>query len=150
MKVKDIMTKDVVSVGVDNEMAEVAKILTEKRIHGVPVVEEKKVIGIITETDFFVGTEHSLYLPSFIEFVKKFKLSNDTLDFRKNELKNILKAKAADIMTNDCVTIDPEGDIEELFEIFKKRGFHTVPVVDGNKNLCGIVTLADVIALAKF
>ena len=150
MKVKDIMTKDVISVGVDAEMIEVAKILTEKRIHGVPVVEHKKVVGIITETDFYAREEHSLYLPSFIEFVKKFKLSKDAPVFEKDDLKNILKAEAGDIMTEGCVSIDPESEIEDLFEIFKREGFHTLPVIDGSGELCGRVTLADVIALVKF
>ena len=150
MKVKDIMTKNVVTVSKDAEMAEVAKILTEKRIHGVPVVEGKKVVGIITETDFFAGDEHSLYLPSFIEFIKKFKLAKDAPVFERDELKNILKAKASDIMTKGCVSVSPESEIEDLFEIFKKEGFHTLPVVDENSELCGIVTLADVISLVKF
>lgn len=148
MKVKDIMTKDVISVNKETEMTMVAKILTEKRIHGVPVADNGQVVGIITETDFFVGEKHSLYLPSFVDFVKDFKVFNKASLLNKKDFHDIIKAKAEDIMTSNCVCVDPEMEMDKLLEVFKEKGFHTLPVVDNNK-LIGIVTLSDIISLVN-
>ena len=146
MKVKDIMTNNVICVNLDTEISEIAKILTEKRIHGVPVVKNEKVVGIITETDFFVGNKHSLYLPSFIEFIKDFKISQKAPLTNKLEFHSIMKSKAEDIMTKRCVSVDPDMEIEDLLHVFKEEGFHTLPVIDKEGNLCGIVTLSDIIS----
>ncbi len=51
--VSDVMTKKVITVGPDAPIEEVARIMADNKIGGVPVVEKKKVIGIITETDLF-------------------------------------------------------------------------------------------------
>jgi len=53
MKVKDIMTKDVIFVSPETKINKVADKLIKHRIHGVPVIKEGKLVGIITETDFF-------------------------------------------------------------------------------------------------
>lgn len=52
---KDIMTQDVVTVTPDTRLRDVAKILAEKRISGVPVVEEGKVVGICSEADILAA-----------------------------------------------------------------------------------------------
>jgi len=51
--VSDVMTRKVITVGPDSPIEEVARIMADNKIGGVPVVEKKKVIGIITETDLF-------------------------------------------------------------------------------------------------
>ena len=54
MKISEIMTSEVITVGEYMPVTEVAKIVSENKIHAVPVVDsENKVLGIITETDFF-------------------------------------------------------------------------------------------------
>jgi len=150
MKVKDIMTADVVSVKPETGIREVAKILIKKRIHGVPVVDKnKRVVGIITETDFFTKGEDGLYIPSFIDFMQKNKLFQAVSLKRKIELRKILKASAKDVMTKGCITISPKADLNELLELFRKKGLHSVPVTKSDNYLLGIVTLADVISLVK-
>jgi CBS domain-containing protein len=53
--VRDIMTRDVVTVAPDTRLGDVAKILAEKRISGVPVVEGGKVVGICSEADILAA-----------------------------------------------------------------------------------------------
>ena len=77
MKVNEIMTKNVISVTKQMSVSEVAKILRKYKIHGVPVVEGKHLIGIITETDFFVKDNVEIYLPSYVDFLTKTGLAND-------------------------------------------------------------------------
>ena len=53
VKIKDVMTKKVVSVGKDTPIEEAARIMADQKIGGMPVVDRDKVVGIITETDLF-------------------------------------------------------------------------------------------------
>jgi len=147
MKVKDIMSKEVFTAQPEMNISEVTKILAENKIHGVPVVDEnKKIIGIITETNFFAKVNGEPVLSQFVENVKENKLP-DVGDLKvRDEIDAETKVK--EIMTKDCVTIDPEMETEELFEVFRKRGFHTIPVADAEGILCGIVSVADLIAMS--
>ncbi len=150
MKVADVMTEDVISVSENDKIGDIAQLLTTKKIHGVPVVDdENRVVGIITETDFFTKGGDSLYIPSFIDLMRRNKLFRVASLKRKMQLKKILKASARDIMTKGCITISPEADLNELLELLKRKGLHTVPVVSDDGVLRGIITLADIISLIK-
>jgi len=147
MKVKDIMSKEVFTAQPDMNISEVAKILAENKIHGVPVVDaDKKIVGIITETNFFAKVNGEPVLSQFVENVKENKLP-DVGDLKVGDEINA-ETKVKEIMTKDCVTISPEMETEELFEVFRKRGFHTIPVADAEGILCGIVSVADLIAMS--
>ena len=64
----------------------------------------------------------------------------------KNEIKP--ETTVEDIMTKNCTTVLPEMEIEELFEVFRRKGFRTIPVTDANGILEGVVTLANIIAIS--
>ncbi len=53
IKMKDVMTKDVVSVNEDTTLEEAARVMSDNKIGGLPVLRDKKVVGIVTETDLF-------------------------------------------------------------------------------------------------
>ncbi|MGD9262027.1 MAG: CBS domain-containing protein, partial [Desulfobacterales bacterium] len=64
IKVKDIMSKDIISVTPDTEIAHVAKLLLEKRINGVPVVDEDgSLVGIICQSDL-IAQQKNIPIPS--------------------------------------------------------------------------------------
>lgn len=145
MQVKDIMTKDVISVFENTEVKNIAEILTKERIHGVPVIDkDRKVIGIVTETNFFARVDGDAYLSKFVKSVQEKKLPD--MELLKNKPEINAKTTAREIMTENCVTASPELELAELFEIFRKRGFHSIPVANEEGTLEGIVTLADIIA----
>lgn len=145
MIVEDIMTKDVVTVTADMSIQEVANILAQHGIHGVPVVDaDMKIMGIITETDFFTKDASNMHLPSFIDFIKNEKIEEE----QKNEsVEALLNATAADIMSANCFVVSPSFETQDLIKIFKEVRYKTIPVVDVNEKLVGIVTLADIIKL---
>lgn len=147
MQVKDIMTTDVISVFTHTEVKNVAEILIKEKIHGVPVVDkDRKVIGIVTETNFFAKVDGDLYLSKFVKDVQENKLP-DVSDLNKNnEIKS--ETTVEDIMTKNCTTVRPEMELEELFEVFRKKGYRTIPVTDANGILEGIVTLSNIIAIS--
>lgn len=147
MQVKDVMTKEVIAVTIDTDIKDVANILTEKRIHGVPVIDnEKKVIGIVTETNFFSRLRGEEGLSDFVKNIKENKLPDVKHFNDKNEIESITKVE--NIMTKNCTTVSVEMDITELFEIFRKKGYHTIPVANKDGVLEGIVTIADIISIS--
>lgn len=147
MQVKDIMTKNVISVSLETKITEVAEIIFKNKFHGVPVVEGGQVVGIITETDFFTKNSDNFFLPSYIKFLEENipdeKLSSD----QQEKLRKLLNSQARDIMTSDCVTILADMKIQDLLEFFKTTKFMTIPVVDEKNYLIGIVTFSDILGM---
>jgi len=150
MKVKDIMTKKVISVKQNDSIMEVSELLTKFKIHGVPVLHKNKIVGIITEVDFFIKSMPDIFLPSYIKILKKTKMKKGGVSMkRKREMKKIMKAKAEDIMTKNCITIYDNADISELIKLFQMRGIYTIPVLNRSGKMVGIVSQADIIKLIK-
>lgn len=147
MTISEIMTKDVISVKEETPMPEVAEVISKNKIHAVPVVDDdNKVIGIITETDFFTkDSANMVYMPSLIDFIKSGKM--DYPEEEKGAITEVLNSKAKDIMSPKCETVSPEMKLEDFILLIKERSFNSYPVVDEDKSLLGIVTVADAIKL---
>ncbi len=148
MKISEIMTEEVMSVNEDMPIYEVARIISKNKIHAVPVVDKNsKVLGIITETDFFIkDSSGMLYMPSLIDFVRSGKL-----DYKKDEeretVKEVLNAKAKDIMSLKCEVVSPDMKLEDFIQLIKEKTFNSYPVADASGYLVGIITVADAIKL---
>jgi acetoin utilization protein AcuB len=149
MKIKDIMVSNVITAKPGDSVLDVADILFSNRFHGLPVTENGKVVGIITEDDFFLKNFDDLFLPSYIRFIKENKIADNVPANIQEKIKKLLDAKATDIMTPNCLTVNPEMDVEELMKTIHETKFTTFPVADQEKNLLGIVTLSDILGTVK-
>lgn len=149
MHVEDIMTKAVVSVSPETKITEVAEILFKNRFHGVPVVEKGKIVGIITEKDFFTRDSTNTFLPSYISFLKENRVMDGLSEEQKTEVESLLGLEAKDIMTKEYVSIFKDMDLHGLLEFFRTTKFTTIPVVDEADKMVGIVTISDLINLIK-
>lgn len=147
MLVKDIMTKSVISVSPEMKLNEVAKIIFEKKVHGVPVVEKGKIVGIITETDFFTKDENNVFLPTYLEFIRKNTPEDSLSKEEQGKIDKLLDLRANDIMNEGCLTIFQDMSLEQLVEFFKTSNYKTLPVTDEMENLVGVVTRSDMIGL---
>lgn len=146
MDVSSLMVKEVITVKSDDSIVDIARIMTEKRIHALPVLDEEgRVIGIITESDFFTKDSANMtHLPTFIDFVQGGRLQQEK---EKDEVeKAIVMASAKDIMTSPCKVLPQDADAEEFIKIVKETGFISVPIVNNlsENKMVGILTVADV------
>ena len=121
-KVKDIMTYDVITTTSDVDVVNAFEKLMEYKISALPVVEDDRLIGIITATD--VG--HNLILD-------KYELGTNV----------------EEIMITPVVTVSPEDTLQNAIEIMKEGVsssgiLNQLPVVDGDK-LVGIISDGDII-----
>lgn len=140
------MTSNVLVATLGMSLVEAAKILRQNRIHSLPVVDEKKrLIGIITEMDFFIKDAASLYLPKWLDLLGRIREGDAFSLDEQEKMDYIIDLRVQDIMTKEVVSVYPDAQVTELLEIFKETRFKSFPVADKNKNLVGIVSLVDVI-----
>ena len=143
MKARDIMSKEVITVTRDTSVKEAARLLTENRISGLPVVEGKKVVGVVTEGDL-IFQDRKLDPPGYIEIlggVIFLKNPNKYLeDFRK-----MIATRVEDIMTANVISIKEDTSTEEIAYIMTSKKVNRLPVLDNNGELVGIVSRQDLV-----
>ena len=143
LKVKDIMTREVITVSPETEIAQAAKLLLANRINGLPVINESgALVGILCQSDLIVQ-QMNIPIPSLFTILDGYIPL--TLSKRLDkEVEKIAATNAADAMTPDPITVTPETGIEEVATLMVDKNYHTLPVIDGGK-LVGIVGKEDIL-----
>jgi CBS domain-containing protein len=140
---KDIMTQEVITVKEDTPVSEVAQILTDKHISGVPVLNpEQEMIGIVCESDIIDQTKR-FHLPTVINLMGYIVFLESGKKIEK-EFKKMAGLTAADIMTRAVKTVTPETSLEEIATLMAENRVHSIPVLKG-KELVGIIGKKDIV-----
>jgi predicted transcriptional regulator len=139
----DIMTTHVITVKKDTGIKELARILYEKHINGVPVVDDDgAVVGVICESDL-IRKDRKLHIPTVVAlFDAVFYLENPRK--MEKEIARINAAKVEDLYTRDVITVEERTPVEEIATIMSQKRVYTIPVMDGNR-MVGIIGKADLI-----
>ena len=145
MVISDIMTREVITALEGDSIVDVARLISENRLHAVPIVDERQFLrGIIAESDYFTKSgSQEIYIPSYIELLQKLRFPEMAGSDEKEEIRTLLLAKAGDIMAKDCATIGENDDVKTLLDMIRKTGFSSIPVVDEGMRLIGIVSISD-------
>ncbi|PKN43566.1 MAG: hypothetical protein CVU60_00640 [Deltaproteobacteria bacterium HGW-Deltaproteobacteria-18] len=140
---QDIMTTEVITISPEADITEAVKILLDKGVNGLPVVDESgHLVGILCQSDL-VRMQKSLPIPSLFTLLDGFvPLSSSAL--LEAEVKRIAASKVSDAMSTKVVTIGPDMTIDEIAALMVDKKFHTLPVTDNGK-LLGVVGKKDVI-----
>ena len=140
MKAHEAMTKDVIKVGLDTTVGEIAALLVQHRISAVPVVaDETNVVGIVSQTDLGhrseTGTEkrRKWWLEAFAD-----------PDSKAREFIKSHGLRAKEIMSRFVVSVSPQANLAEVAEILDTHRIRQVPVMDGGK-LVGMISRADLV-----
>lgn len=145
MKAHEIMTRDVVTVSPSTSVRDVAALMTEKRISGVPVVsDDGTVVGIISESDLMRRAELGTEAPR--KWWLSFFSDPDALARQYTKAHGLT---AEDVMTRQVHTIGEDAELQEIASTFERRRVKRLPVLrDGT--LVGIISRADLVrALSK-
>lgn len=143
-RVGDIMTKTVVKVYPDTPVSQIARLMSENDISGLPVVDhEDHVLGVIKELDLIIRNTR-FKLPTFFMILDQL-VYLETPKHRKR-LEHMLGTTAEEIMSKPAQTIAPEATIDELAELMVDRRMNPVPVVQDSR-LVGIVSRSDIVRL---
>lgn len=140
MRVRDVMTGNVVSVRPDDTILKAAHLMLQNRISGLPVIDQRGfLVGIVTEGDFLrrgeIGTQRQR--PKWLEFlVGPGRLADEYAHASGRKIK--------EIMTAEPVTVNESDSLERAVRLMELRRVKRLPVLrDGE--LVGIVSRANLV-----
>ena len=143
LKVKDIMTRELITVSPETEITKAAKILLENRINGVPVIDPfGRLVGVLTQSDL-VAQQKGIPVPSVFTLLESY-IPLTSIKRIDKEMQKIAALTVKEAMTLEPVTVSPETDIEEVAKLMVDNKYHTLPVVEGDK-VVGVVGKEDVL-----
>ena len=119
---------DLVTVDIADNLSRARQLLSERAIHHLPVLDDGKLVGILSSTDLLrlgVGTEY---------------LDDDTLDARLDA-----SFKIEQVMEKSLVTLRPKDPLLRAAQLLHQESFHSLPVVDEVGELVGILTTRDLL-----
>ena len=144
MKAQDIMKKNVITVKETDTVEDVAKVLLEYGIGGVPVVKEDgRVVGIITEGDLIYQGK-KFKIPAFIEILGGVFYFDEPRRIEK-DLKKMVATKAVDVMSTKVTSVEENTPLEDIATLMVEKEINRVPVVDSQGKLVGIISRQDII-----
>ncbi len=143
MLVKEIMTKNPITVTVTMEIFKAAKILLDRRINGVPVLDGNgKLVGILCQSDI-IAQQKKLPVPSLFSFLDGY-INLSSMKNLEKEVRKIAATAVSDAMTPNPVTVTPDSSIETVAALMVDHNLHTLPVVEKG-SLVGVVGKEDIL-----
>jgi len=126
--ISKIMTTNIISVHQSQKLSDVRHVIVESNIHHVPVVDGKKLVGLISFTDLM-----------------KLNIVISGADERTIDSIVDQQFTIQDIMTTKLITVKNTNSVRQASEILAKSNFHSLPVVNEKEEIVGIVTMTDLI-----
>ena len=127
MKVKDIMTKEVATLGLEDELSLANDIMRLGRIRHLPVVSGETLVGIISERDLFRSS------------------LAQALGYGNKDTREVMKTlHIKDVMVKQVTTVSPELELKDAVGLMVERKIGCLPVVENNK-LVGLITETDIL-----
>ena len=127
MLVENWMSKDVVTVDVNDSMQDGTRLLKKHNIRGLPVIENGKLVGIVTDRDL------------------KRASASDATTLEIHELLYLIsKIKVKEIMTKNPITLSVDSTIDEAAEVLLDNKITGAPVIDDSGKVVGIITQTDI------
>ena len=137
MKVSQLMTPEVITVGRDATLKEAARRMIEAGVSGLVVTDADGTLqGVITEADF-VKTESERRPGKRARLLHWFS--------REEPAMPDTERLVGDVMTSEVITLDTEADHAEAARLMRKAGVKRIPIVDDSGRLAGILSRSDIL-----
>jgi len=131
MYIREYMVTPVITITPDTLVDDALRTMYQHHIRRLPVVDEGKLVGLVTRNGLREAAPPSSATPLSI-WGTHYQLS---------------KLKVRDVMITDVITVTPDTTIEEASTLVEKHRIGTLPVIDESKNLVGIITSTDLLHL---
>ncbi|MCB9797244.1 MAG: CBS domain-containing protein [Alphaproteobacteria bacterium] len=137
----DVMNREPVTVSPDSSVADLARLLLSKDVDGACVVEDGKLVGVVTSMDL-VFQEKQVHLPTMVAFIDALI----PIGMRRTvaELEKITGTQVRDIMTESVKTVEFDDALDEIASLMVEGHISLVPVLRDGK-LIGSITKKDVL-----
>ena len=140
--VGDVMQRDPVTISPDAGVEELLRMLREHELPGLPVVEDGRLVGIVTESDLVLqGDDSSLHLPHYFELFGGVVFL-EPLQHLEDRLRKVFANSVADMMSEDVQTISPTATVHEAARLISRSGHNRLPVTEDGR-LVGVITRVD-------
>lgn len=143
MLLKEIMTKNVLTLSPNDSLQVAAELFIKHNISGAPVIDAfKNVIGMLTEGDL-VRQQKPVTQPLFLMFLD----SAFTVNYKKisEDLEAAAATNVVQLMTKDVVSLHEYDEVSEAAEYMIKKNINRVPIINDEGQLLGIVTRHDIV-----
>jgi CBS domain-containing membrane protein len=131
----EVMTYHPITVKPDTSLLHVKNLFDKEPIHHIPVIDDNGcLVGVLSKSDLLLvldwGTKFNL---------KSSQVINDTL---------LNSNTASEICTTNIMSVKPEDTLQMCYELFRENYFRSLPVIDSEKRLLGIITPFDLMTAA--
>ncbi len=142
--VADVMTRDPITATRETPLTDVIKILAERRISSLPVVDNGKLVGVISETDL-MWRESGVTPPPYIMLLDSVIYLENPARYER-EVHKALGQTVGEVMNDRHITtIAPDKPLREAAQIMHERTVNSLPVVDSAGQVIGILTRGDIV-----
>lgn len=148
MQVKDLMTRDVITVQPNTPVTAVARLFREHAISGMPVVDPQGgVVGIITELDL-IARHARPHFPAYVAFLDSIIYLEGTRRYHES-MRHVLATEAGELMSAPVHTVAPDMDVQDVAALMVEHRWNPLPVLDDEKHLIGIISHTDLLKMIE-
>ena len=144
LRVGDIMEENWPTLSPEQTVEDAIKLFAESGISGAPVVEEGRLVGIVTEGDL-IFQDAEIRSPGFLDILGGIIPLGDWDEYRRETLKSA-GVTVDELMTTEVKTVSPEDSLSEAATIMAEERIKLLPVA-GEGRLRGVVTRMDILVL---
>ena len=150
--VGDVMARDVVTLSPDMTLSEMDRVLLEQQVSGAPVVEGKRLVGIVSRADVIrVLYEEQREAQRVSDFyTSPFPIPIPALENLARDSRKIadhmIKLRVHEVMTPNPLTVTPGDRVEWVAKMMNAQRIHRLPVTEDDQ-LVGIITSLDIVRL---
>jgi CBS domain-containing protein len=142
--VADAMSREPITTHAETALTEVIRVLAERRISGLPVVDQSgRLVGVISETDL-MWRESGVTPPAYIMLLDSVIYLENPATYER-DLHKALGQTVGEVMSRDPVTISPEQSLQAAARLMHERSIHRLPVLDSTGQVIGILTRGDIV-----
>jgi CBS domain-containing protein len=143
VKIREIMTEDVITVSTSDSVEQCARLLQENNISGLPVLDEAgRVVGIITEGDL-IRRASRVKAPGYLEVLGGLIYLGSPKKF-VDALQRAMSLEAGQLMSKKVISIEPDQSVESAATLLVEHNISRLPVIDEKEILRGIVSRRDI------
>jgi CBS domain-containing protein len=143
-RVEKIMSRSVITCDAETDIGEVARLIWENDVSSIPVTEQGRVVGMVTDYDL-ISRQTEFDGPIYLPFIDVYFQVPGTGD--PEQLRRILATTARELMSYPVVTLHPDDSVQDAATIMYERRINAIPIVDSAEQLVGIVARADIVQM---
>ena len=149
MQVQEIMSSPAITVGPATKISEIARVMREQQISGVPVVDAQgQLLGLITEMNL-IERSAPVREPRYLAVLAGL-IPVNLAEYRdyKEQVRHVLATNAEELMTTEVHTVEPTAILDDVMQIMLDPATTSLPVVQAGK-VIGIITRTDLVRVIE-